>query len=612
MRLLFQKPTTILINNFKAFHNFPSFSSSSSSTSRITGSSSLMATASNPKPPWASPPMIDNSVGVARKCWLKFKKESTLTLYSPLVVSMASGNLKLDTFRHYISQDVYFLKAFAQAYALAAECADDDDAKIGISQMRKSVLEKLKMHDSFVQEWGTDPVKESTINPATVKYTDFLLATASGKVECVKAPGKLVTPFEKTKVAAYTLGAITPCIRLYAVLGKELQALIDGSESTHRYKKWIDNYYSEGFQASALQTEDLLEKLSVTLTGEELAIVEKLYHRAMKLELEFFLAQPLVQQTVVPLSKQHKKMEDRLMIFSGFDLTFTEVDSSAILAEIAIITAPKSDQNQPENQIARMLSADLRKTWGVLSNEYTEEYEHCIDTILVTDRADNFDYDRLRKALEQVSDFERRANLRVIESGVLKGLNLEDIKRAGERLILQDGCTDFFKSIIGDENLNVNVHVLSYCWCADLIRSAFFAGGLNVLNVHTNEFTYENSLSTGEIVKKVESPFDKVQAFSNILQNYSNDRRNLTVYIGDTVGDLLCLLEADVGIVIGSSSSLRRLGRHFGVTFVPLFSGVVEKQKGCVEGNSTIWKGLSGILYTVSSWAEINAFVLGQ
>lgn len=64
----------------------------------------------------------------------------------------------------------------------------------------------------------------------------------------------------------------------------------------------------------------------------------------------------------------------------------------------------------------------------------------------------------------------------MIESGVLKGLNLEDIKRAGERLILQDGCTDFFQNIIKNANLNSNIHVLSYCWCGDLIRSAFSSG----------------------------------------------------------------------------------------------------------------------------------------
>ncbi|KAJ6974833.1 bifunctional TH2 protein [Populus alba x Populus x berolinensis] len=539
--------------------------------------------------------------GLASKFWIKFRRESVFSMYTPFIISLASGTLKIDSFRHYLSQDSHFLKSFAHAFELAEECADDDEAKLATSELRKGVLEELKMQNSFVElyfclllpgssfpsagsrrrkilqhwnlkehcsaltlEWGTDPGKERTVNSATVKYTDFLLATASGKVEGVKGPGKLATPFERTKVAAYTLAAMTPCMRLYSFLGKELQALLDPEDDRHPYKKWIDSYSSESFQASALQTEDLLDKLSVSLTSEELDIIEKLYHQAMKLEIDFFLAQPLAQPTVAPLTKGHNPAEDRLVIFSDFDLTCTVVDSSAILAEIAIVTAPKSDVVQSEAQIARMSSADLKNTWDLLSGQYTEEYEQCIESIMPSKRVE-FNYEALCKALEQLLDFERRVNSRVIESEVLKGLNLEDVKRAG---------------------------------------------GLDV-NVHANELIFDESISTGEIVKKVESPLDKAQAFNDILKNYSNDRKNLTVYIGDSVGDLLCLLKADIGIVVGSSASLRKVGSQFGVSFVPLFPGLVRKQKECGGESSPKWKGLSGILYTVSGWAEIHAFILG-
>lgn len=125
--------------------------------------------------------------------------------------------------------------------------------------------------------------------------------------------------------------------------------------------------------------------MSASLTGEELDIIEKLYKQTMKLETEFFMAQPLTQKTVAPLSKELNPEEWRLTLFSDFDLTCTIVDSSAILAEIAIVTAPKSDQSPTENQIARMSSADLRNTWGVLSRQYTEEYEQCIENVLATD-----------------------------------------------------------------------------------------------------------------------------------------------------------------------------------------------------------------------------------
>ncbi|KAJ4967914.1 hypothetical protein NE237_014615 [Protea cynaroides] len=549
--------------------------------------------------------------GTAKRFWIKFRNEALFAMYTPFVVCLASGKLELETFRNYIAQDVHFLRAFAQAYQLAEDCADDDDDKAAISKLRKNVMEALKMHKSFVQEWGFDPAPETSATSATLKYTDFLLATASGKVEAVKGHGTIATPFEKTKVAAYTLSAMTPCMRLYAFLSKELRALLDPDEGSHLYKKWIDTYSSQTFEASARETEELLDKLSVSLTSEELEVMEKLYRKAIKLEIEFLTAQPIIQRTIVPLIRVLDPADYRLILFSDFDLTCTLVDSSAILAEIAILTAPKADQSGTENPLPRMSSTDMRNTWSVLSTQYTEEYEQCIESIMPTKKVQEFNYEGLSKALEQLSDFEKRANARVIESGVLKGLNLEDIKKAGGRFILQDGCSGFFQTIVKNEGLGADVHILSYCWCDDLIRSAFSSGGLNVLNIHANQLAYEESISTGEIIKKVESPLDKVKVFKETLKNHGNDSKQLSVYIGDAVGDLLCLLEADVGILVGSSHSLRILGSEFGVSFVPLFSGLVKKQKE-FNDSSCNWKGLSGILYTVSSWAEIHAFILGH
>ncbi|KAI3680412.1 hypothetical protein L2E82_50399 [Cichorium intybus] len=69
----------------------------------------------------------------------------------------------------------------------------------------------------------------------------------------------------------------------------------------------------------------------------------------------------------------------------------TIVDSSAILAEITIVTAPKYDQSQPESQSqnVRMPSVDLRNTWEVLPKEYTEEYEQCMESMLANEKGIN-------------------------------------------------------------------------------------------------------------------------------------------------------------------------------------------------------------------------------
>lgn len=549
--------------------------------------------------------------GIARKWWIKFKDESVFAKYTPFFVCLASGSLNSDTFIHCISQDVHFLKAFALAYELAEECADDEEDKLAIRKLRKRVKQKLKTLDSLVREWGFELPEEIITNDAAVKCTDFLLSTASGKVEGQKVLGKIETPFEKIKVAAYTLSAISPCMRLFEFIAKEIQALINPDDGSHLYKKWIDYYCSRSFEESALQTEELMDKLSVLLTGEELEVIGKLYYKAIKLHVNFFTAQPITQQTIVPLSWVKDPVEGHLTLFCDFDWTCTAFDSSSILAELAIVTAQNSDPDQSEGKLTQMSSADLRNTWGVLSTRYTEEYEQCIESIMPSEAVAEFEYEGLCEALKQLAYFEKNANSRVVQSGVLKGLNLEDIKWASQHLIFQDGCRGFFQNTIKSTNFKTDVHVLSYCWCGDLIRSAFASGDLNALRVHSNELVYEESISTGEIVNKLESPLEKLQAFNDILKDRSNDEQNLTVYIGGSPGDLLCLLEADIGIVIGSSSSLRRLGDHFGVSFVPLFSSLVEKQKELVDDSSSKWKRLPGTLYTVSSWAEIHAFILG-
>lgn len=97
---------------------------------------------------------------------------------------------------------------------------------------------------SIFKEWGGEDRKAAPVSPATVKYTEFLLATASGMIEGLN----LATPFERTKVPAYALGAMTPCMRLYAYLASEFKVAIGPVYGDHLYKTWIENYASPGFE----------------------------------------------------------------------------------------------------------------------------------------------------------------------------------------------------------------------------------------------------------------------------------------------------------------------------------------------------------------------------
>lgn len=125
----------------------------------------------------------------------------------------------------------------------------------------------------------------------------------------------------------------------------------------------------------------MLDKLSISLTGEELDVVERLYQRAMRLELEFIWSQSVSQRTIVPFSRLHSSDEDNLIIFCDFDLTCTTIDSSALLAELAIVAATNVSEPQ-------MQSGEIRTRWNNLFSQYVEEYQQCID-IIMPDEADS-------------------------------------------------------------------------------------------------------------------------------------------------------------------------------------------------------------------------------
>jgi hypothetical protein len=70
------------------------------------------------------------------------------------------------------------------------------------------------------------------------------------------------------------------------------------------------------------------------------------------------------------------------------------------------------------------------------------------------------------------------------------------------------------------------------------------------------------------------------------------------VYIGDSLTDLLALLEADIGIVIGRSSSLSKVTSLMDVEMRPLLA-YQPKQAG------------TKVLYRAESWVEVGAFLFG-
>ena len=75
-------------------------------------------------------------------------------------------------------------------------------------------------------------------------------------------------------------------------------------------------------------------------------------------------------------------------------------------------------------------------------------------------------------------------------------------------------------------------------------------------------------------------------------------------YVGDSATDLTALLAADVGILVGTSESARRIARRFGVKLAPLPAELPELPAADADGGGS---GGGAVIYEAASWEQIRS-----
>jgi len=182
-------------------------------------------------------------------------------LAHPFVQALGEGTLKSDLFRAFIAQDAFFLGAFRKAYALALARCDETESITSLYELLGGVLEELKLHRAYATEGGID-LEIVVPNPACRAYTDLLLRTAW-----------------HTSLGE-TIAAMTPCMRLYAYLGRELASKCS---LHHPYRRWIETYSGEEFGRLPRRLETLLDRVA----ADNIEIRDS-YRYALQCELDFF------------------------------------------------------------------------------------------------------------------------------------------------------------------------------------------------------------------------------------------------------------------------------------------------------------------------------------
>lgn len=200
-------------------------------------------------------------MSLSQKLWEANQDLAQTALQHPFVQGIYDGTLPQARFAYYVGQDAFFLEAFARAYSIAAAKSPDWQGFTVFHELASGVLEELKLHEQYAQKWG---VSLANVRPggATRRYTDFLLATAW------------------SQEVGITAVAMSPCMRLYAFIGRSLAA--QGIPS-HQYTDWIQTYSSDEFAPLATQLESLVDQY-----GSDNELTRETFRYAMICECDFF------------------------------------------------------------------------------------------------------------------------------------------------------------------------------------------------------------------------------------------------------------------------------------------------------------------------------------
>jgi thiaminase (transcriptional activator TenA) len=199
-------------------------------------------------------------MSLANSLWEANADGAERILAHDFVRGLADGSLPIDSFKGYVAQDAYFLEAFARAYGFCLAYSSEREDLNSFADLIAGVREELELHKRYAQRWQ---VELAGVRPiaATSAYTGFLLETA------------------KLGELGATIAAMTPCMRLYAFLGRTLAV----REVAPLYEEWIRTYADPSFEALAARLEALLDRHAI-----DGAPVRANYRRAMELEYGFF------------------------------------------------------------------------------------------------------------------------------------------------------------------------------------------------------------------------------------------------------------------------------------------------------------------------------------
>ena len=318
----------------------------------------------------------------------------------------------------------------------------------------------------------------------------------------------------------------------------------------------------------------------------------------------------LLQYSLYPSIAPYLIPEKRT-IFLDFDGTLTVRDTCVRDS----VCAYSKDVGLRGNELFFKDSLDRQALYQELLAAYKPTYQGQFDALLQNDTLSGFlkgydaiDYDCLKPCED---------------SGLFKGLRRYAVGLTGRLVDLAENAPYFLQ-----HERARSLYVVSQSWYNDMIVNCLcdsvWHGALNVLpgHVFSSSLVYDaQGVATGALDKRCGGCEHKREVMRAI------GGEGVRVMIGDSLGDLSCLLEADIGVVMHPSATFRRVCAQYGVALKDLmqyngkedlmqYNGKEDLMQYNGKEDLMLYNGkervqhsekAEKVLYVCEDWSEVSA-----
>lgn len=225
-----------------------------------------------------------------------------------------------------------------------------------------------------------------------------------------------------------------------------------------------------------------------------------------------------------------------------------------------------------------------------LEERYISQLSQCKDTIRAQ-RADvgaavSFDAEGLEAALASMDEISNTITEELSQTGVLAGIAAASVAPAIAEWraqpsaapcqvpALREGCEE---TLSGALACGWRLGILSLNWCPPVIHALLpvLKSSPPPADVWCNSIDeasgrVSNTVNGAVAKREIIEELVKQVRESSAAASAEGGHRPLVVYVGDSATDLLAMLAADVGILIGESGWSREIAERFGLVIEPL------------------------------------------